>query len=209
MDSIETMDAIDIFTIVQAFSNSAFVPQTPTNDENIWSKRILPAILNNMNLTQLQPSDFTWLPFTLQLVVLGHFDQGLISRVFSSSYLDGYLNRDKLTILDLYKLLILYQTVAMNQNIDINPDLKLKMASVCKRYMDEMPPCDIQLDLIEHIGRACVLTNVQTKYMHLLPTLVKINKQTGHFEKFADEISRDENGFIPLGAVPCETNEVL
>lgn len=203
------MDAIDIFTIVQAFSNSGFVPKTPTNDENIWSDRILPAILNNVNLTQHQPSNFTWLPFTLQLVVLGHFDRELISRVFSSSYLDGYLNRDKLSILDLYKVLILYQTVAMNQSIDINQDLKLKITGVCKRYMDEMPPCDIQLDLIEHIGRACVLTNVQTKYMHLLPTLVKINKQTGHFEKFTDEISRDENGFIPLEAVPCGTNEVL
>lgn len=209
VDSIQTMGAIGIFTIVQAFANSGFVPQTTANDQNIWSERILPAILNNVNLTQLQSSNFTWLPFTLQLVVLGHFDRELISRVFASSYLDSYLNRNRLSILDLYKILILYQTVAMHPNIDINQELKLKMVDVCKKYMEEMPPCDIQLDLIDHIGRACVLTNVQTKYMHLLPTLVKINKQTGHFERFPNEISRDENGFIRLDAIPCETNEVL
>lgn len=209
VDSIQTMGAIGIFTIVQAFANSGFVPQTTANDQNIWSERILPAILNNVNLTQLQSSNFTWLPFTLQLVVLGHFDRELISRVFASSYLDSYLNRNRLSILDLYKILILYQTVAMHPNIDINQELKLKMVDVCKKYMEEMPPCDIQLDLIDHIGRACVLTNVRTKYMHLLPTLVKFNKQTGHFERFPNEISRDENGFIRLDAIPCETNEVL
>lgn len=209
VDNIQTMDASDLFIIVQAFANSGLIPQTAANDENIWSERILPAILGNVNLTRLQSSRNMWLPFTLQLVVLGHFDRELISRVFNSSYLDNYLNRNKLSILNLYKILILYQTVAMHPNIDINQDLKLKMADVCKKYVDEMPSCDIQLDLIDHVGRSCVLTNVTTKFMHLLPTLVKINKQTGHFEQFPNEISRDENGFIPLDAVPCGTNEVL
>lgn len=120
------------------------------------------------------------------------------------------MNRDKLTVLDLYKVLVLYQTVAMQPHIDIDrSELKAKMADVCKRYVDEMPPCDIQLDLIEHIGRAYVLTNVRTKYMHLLPTLVKINNQTGHFERFDSETRRDSDGFIPLEAVPCQTNETL
>lgn len=201
------MCATDLFIIVQAFANSGFVPQAAANNENIWSHRVLPAILNNVKSTQA--SKFTWIPFTLQLAVLGHFDQELISRVFNTTYFDSYLSRNKLTILDLYKLLILYQTVAMNPNIDINHDSKLKMIDVCKRYMEEMPACDIQLDLIEHVGRACVLTNVRTEYMHLLPTLVKVNKQTGHFEKFPSEIGRDEDGFIPLEAVPCEANEVL
>lgn len=207
VDNIETMCATDLFIIVQAFANSGFVPQAPANDENIWSDRILPAILNNVK--QTQASKYTWIPFTLQLVVLDHFDSELISRVFNTTYLDGYLNRDRLTILDLSKLLVLYQTVAMNPNIDINDDSKQQMIDVCKRYMDEMPACDIQLDLVEHIGHSCVLTNVRTKYMHLLPTVVKVNQQTGHFVKFPTEIARDENGFILLEAIPCETNEVL
>lgn len=207
VDNIETMCATDLFIIVQAFANSGFVPQTALNDANIWSDRILPAILNNVK--QTQKSQYTWIPFTLQLAVLGHFDCELIDRVFNATYLDGYLNRDRITILDLYKLLILYQTVAMNPNVNISHDSKLKMIDVCKRYMEEMPECDIQSDLIEHIGRACVLTNVRTEYMHLLPTLVKVNKQTGHFEEFSKNIGRDENGFVPLEAVPCETNEIL
>lgn len=207
VDNIETMCATDLFIIVQAFANSGFVPQAASTNENIWSDRVLPAILNNVK--SAQTSQFTWIPFTLQLAVLGHFDRELISRVFNTTYLDNYLNRDRLTILDLYKLLILYQTVAMNPNIDIDQDAKLKMTDVCKRYSEEMPACDIQLDLFEYVGRACVLTNARTKYMHLLPTLVKVNKQTGHFENFPNEIGRDENGFIPLEAVPCAANEVL
>lgn len=210
VDNIHTLNATDIFIIVQAFANNNFLPQTTANSENIWSERILPAILNNPTLSQLQASSSTWLGFTLQLVVLGHFDRELISRVLSSSYLDNYLNRSKLSILDLNKILILYQTVAMQSNIDINNvDLRLKIVDACKKYVEQMPACDIQLDLIDHIGQACVLTNVRTKYMHLIPTLVKINKQTGLVEQFPKEIGRDKNGFIPLEAVPCAENEIL
>lgn len=210
VDSIHTLSSPCIFTIVQGFSNSGFVPQTTDNDKNTWSESILPAILNNINLTQREPSNFTWLPFTLQLAVLGHFDQELISRVFNPSYVDNFLNRDKLSILDLNKVLILYQTVVMQPNININQvELKIKMADACKEYMEQMPTCDIQLDLIDHIGRAFVLTNVRTKYMHLLPTMVKINKHTGQFERFSNDIDRDENGFIPFEAIPYEPNEVL
>lgn len=213
VDDIQTMSSNDIFTIVQAFANSGFLPHALASDEkSIWSERILPAILSNVHLAQFQPSSFTWLRFTLQLAVLGHFNQELISRVFSPAYLDGYLNRDKLSILDLYKVLILYQTVAMQPNIDeINQasDLKPKMAEVCKKYMEQLPSCDVQLDLIDHFGRSCVLTNVRTKYMHLLPTLVKINKANGQFEPFPNDITRSANGFIPLEAVPCGINEVL
>lgn len=211
MDNIQTIRSHDIFTIVQAFASNGCVPQALANDKSVWSERILPAILSNDNLAQLQPSSFTWLLFTLQLAILGHFDRDLISRVFSPAYLDTYLDRDKLSILDLYKVLILYQTVAMQPNInEVNQtDVKHKIAAVCKKYMEQSPSCDIQLDLIDQIGRSCVLTNVQTKYMHLLPTLVKINKTNGQFEPFSRKIVRDENGLVPLEAVPCGANEVL
>lgn len=211
MDSIQTMTSNDLFTIVQAFANAGYVPQTVASDKNIWSDRILPAIMNTIELAQLHPSSPTWLPFTLQLAVLGHFDRELIARVFESNYLNEYLNRDKVSILDLYKVLVLYQTVAMQPNMDaINQtDVKVKIADVCKRYVEEMPSCDVQLDLIDHIGQSCVLTNVRTKFMHLLPTLVKINRTNGQFEPFTSQIIRDKNGFIPLEAVPCDTNEIL
>lgn len=210
VDNIHTYDLATIFTIVQGFANSGFVPHAAGNSENVWSERILPAILSNNNLTKLEPSNFTWLQFTLQLAVLGHYNHELISRVLSSTYLDSFLARDKLTILDLNKILILYQTVAMQPNVDLNQvELKMKMTDVCKRYVEQMPSCDIQLDLIDHIGRPCVLTNVRTKYMHLLTTLVKINKQTGTLERFSNGIERDKNGFIPLEAIPCASNEVL
>lgn len=210
VENIQTLRADSVLTIVQAFSSCNFIPQTADNDTTMWSERILPALLNNRNLTERNPSQSSWLLFTLQLAILGHYDQELISRVFSSAYLDSYLTRDKLSILDYSKILILYQTVAMQPNIDLDQvDLKKKMSNLCQRYVDEMPSCDIQLDLIDHIGQSFVLTNVRTKYMHLLPILVKINKQTGHFERFANEFGRDKDGFIPLERIHCEPNEVL
>lgn len=198
-----------MFTIIQAFANNLYVPEGTNTEDNIWAQQILPAILNNENMKQLQPSYNMWLPFTLQLVTLGHFDEALISRVLSTAYLDKYINRKDITILDLYKVLVLYQTVAMQPNVDttfVEPKL---IENVFKRYADQMPSCDIQTDLIEHVGKASVLTNIRSKYMHLIPTLVKINKATKHLECFPDDIVRDADGFISLDSVPCGENEQL
>lgn len=202
------MSSFEVFTIIQAFANNTFIPESADSNENIWSERILPAILENKNIAQIQPSNHVWLPFTLQLAILGHYDQALITRVLSPSYLKSFIDR-KGKSLDLHKVLILYQTASMQRNIDLScvkPDI---ITSICKKFHDQMPSCDIQLDLIDHIGSSCVMTNVRTKHMHLIPTLVKMNKQTGHLERFSDDITRDENGFISLDAVPCRENEVM
>lgn len=202
------MTASQVFTIIQAFSDNCYVPEKCDNKGNIWSNCVVPALFKNENLAKIQPNSNAWLPFTLQLVILDHFDQELISRVLSRSYLQNYLNRN-IDTLKLYKILILYQTIAMNTNIDVSSvDLKT-ISSVCKRYNEQLEPCDIQQDLIENIGEDFVLTNVRTKYMHLIHTLIKINKQTGRFQQFSNNIRRDEDGFISLDDVSCSGNESL
>lgn len=208
--SCRTMSSLEIFTIVQGFANNCFIPETADNNEPVWTNRILPEILANQNLAKFESSNNLWLQFTLQLAVLGHFDQNSIARVLNASYLKRYLERNDLNTLDLYKILILYQTVAMHPDIDMHSLTDSNtILNVCKMYAEQMPSCDIQLDLIDHYGTSFVLTNVRTKFMHLIPTLVKINKQTGHFERFSDNISRDGNGFILLDKIPCHDNEVL
>lgn len=204
-----TMTSFELFTIIQAFANNCFIPESQESNENVWKNRILPEILANENLIQIEPSSNVWLPFTLQLVILGHFDQTLISRVLSTSYLNEYLRRKDLSALDLYKILILYQTVAMNPDTDKTALDSKMILKVCQRYTEQIPTCDIQTDLIDHYGKSCVLTNVRTKFMHLIPTLMIINKETGHIEKFPDDIERDDNGFILLDEIPCLENEVL
>lgn len=208
VDSCRTMTSFEVFTIVQAFANNFYVPEHP-EDSNIWSNRIVPAILANENLAKIQSNNYVWLPFTLQLVILGNFNQELISRALGSSYLESYLSRKDLSAHDLYKILVLYQTVSMQSNIDLSTVDKKTISKVCKRYNDLLPSCDIQLDLIDHLGSKSVLKNVRTKHMHIIHTLVKLNKETGHIELFSDEISRDEDGFVPLESVHCKDNEVL
>lgn len=200
------MSSPNVFGIIQAFANNCYVPES---DENIWSERILPAILANDNLAKVQATSYTWLQFTLQLVVLGYFDEKLISRVLSSSYLESYLKRTDLSILDLNKVLILYQTVSMRSDIDLSFVDSRIIDDICKMYTDRLPPCDIQEDLIDRLGKQCVLTNVRTKHMHIISTLVKINKKSGHFEPFSQNIVRNQDGFISLTDIPCDKHELL
>lgn len=209
VNGCRTMSSLEIFTIIQAFANNSFTPESDDDDGKLWMDQILPEILANENLARIDQSSRVWLPFTLQLVVLGHFDQQLISRVLSESYLKTYLERKDLDTLDLYKILILYQTVAMQNQTNTTSIQTQAIQDICRRYAEQMPSCDIQLDLIDHYGKSCVLINVRTKFMHLIPTLVKINKDTGHFERFSDDIPRDQNGFILLENVACPENEVL
>lgn len=207
VDMCRTMSPVNVFTIIQAFANNCYVPES---DENIWSERILPALLENEGLAKIQPNSNAWLPFTLQLAILGYFDKKLISRVLSPSYLDNYSNRKDLTFLDLNKILVLYQTVAMRPDIDLSFVDPRLISHVCKRYNEQRPPCDIQEDLIDCIGRVCVLSNVRTKYMHIIHTLVKFNKETQQFEEFPQALTRSQDdGCIQLDDIPCRDNEVL
>lgn len=202
------MSPFEIFTIAQAFANNCYIPES-SEESGIWLNRIVPAILANENLANIQSNNYVWLPFTLQLVILGHFNQELISRVLCSSYLEDYLRRKNLSAHDLYKILVLYQTASMQSNIDVTDVDKKTISKVCKKYVELLPSCDIQHDLIDHMGRKSVLTNVRTKHMHIIHTLVKLNKETGHIELFPDEIPRDSDGFVALEDVPCKDNEVL
>lgn len=208
VESCQTMTSFEVFTIVQAFANNCYIPES-SECSDIWSKRIVPAILANTNLAQIQPNNYVWLPFTLQLVILGHFDHELISRVLSPSYLESYLSRKDLTAHDLYKILVLYQTASMQSNINLSAVDKKAITKVCKNYIEQLPACDIQLDLIDHLGRMSVMTNVRTKHMHIIHTMVKFNKETENIEQFSDEITRDIDGFVSLEDVPCKDNEVL
>lgn len=206
VDICRSMSPISVFTIIQAFANNCYVPNDP---ENIWSERILPALLANEGLVKIQADSYAWLPFTLQLAVLGHFDEKLISRVLRPSYLDTYLKRKDLSVLDLNKILILYQTVAMESGIDTSFVDSKMVSDICKRYNEQRSPCHIQEDLIDRMGRASVLTDVRTKHMHIIHTLVKLNKETLEFETFPRTIKRDQYGFIPLADIPCGQNELL
>lgn len=209
VDICRTITHQQLFTIVQAFANNCYIPRNPIDYDKIWSDKILPTLLSNENLTQIRPDNATWMQFTLQLAILGHFNKELISRVFSKSYLQTYLSRKDLSVLDLYKILVLYQTVSMRSNADLTGADTKTISDICKRYVTEIPACNIQLNLLTQFGKQMVLTNVRTKHMHIIHTLLKVNKKDGVLQLFTEDIKRDTDGFVALENVPCNDDEML
>lgn len=202
------MNLNHLFTIVQAFANNCFIPES--NDGNYtWHDHILPALLSNEHLNHVSATSYIWLPFTLQLMILGHCDPKRILHVLSSPYLEEYLNRKNLSALDLSKILILYQTASMQPNVDLSSIDKNSIDNLLVKYKSNVPPCNIQMHLSEYFDKNFVLTDVRTKFAHWIPTLMKIDKKTLDFLSFSDGLGRDQHGFIPLDSIPCKENEIL
>lgn len=199
------MELQTLFTIVQAFANNVY----EFTDKDIWSTQVVPAIINNENLINVPSTSRTWMHFTLQLMVLEHYNQKLITRVLSSPYLDTYLNNDNLTLLDLHKVLILYQTAAMQPGIDVNCVKQKVINEVFEKYAKKISSCEVQDLLMQEIRNGFAISNIRTKYSHLIQTLVKINKSTMDFEHFPGDLPRDENGFVSLDDVPQSKDELL
>lgn len=109
-------------------------------------------------------------------MILGHFDQNWISHVLKSSHLTEYLNRPNGSLFDLSKLLILYQTAAMNPNISMDAVGKHLIEDTFYKYTQETK-CLLRSE-IEQSEAGFVLSNVRTKFLHWIPTLMKINTET-------------------------------
>lgn len=202
------MNLKHLFTIIQAFSNNCFTPES-IDGSYTWNNHILPALLSNEHLNKVSSTSHVWLPFTLQLMILGHYDSKRISHVLSARYLEDYLNRKNLTALDLSKILILYQTASMLPNMDMSSIDKSSIDNLLVKYRAKVTPCDIRMHLSQYLGENFVLTDVKTKFAHWIPTLIKINKESMDFVHFSDEIKRDQYAFALLNDIPCGKNEQL
>lgn len=196
------MDLKHLFTIIQAFANNSHIPFK----EETWFAGILPAILSNTNLQSIKADSRFW--FTLQLMILGHYDENAIKIVLNSNYLNEFLARKGISTMDLHQILIFYQTAAMQSTNNISLVDTKTIINIFKCYAARLPVCHIQKALLEELGPDRILRNVKTKYYHLIPTLVKMNKKELHFESFA-EMDRDANGFVALEDVTCGENELL
>lgn len=202
----QELPADKLFTVVQSFSNNSYIPKT-TENPDIWSKELLPAILANEQLSTIDTSSIIWLQFPLQLMTLGHFDQKLISHVLSSSYLTAYLNRPYCSRLDQSKLFILYQTAAMNPNISMDAVDKDLIEETLYKYTQHQK-CLLRSEL-EESEAGFILSDVRTKFLHWIPTLMKINTETWTLQRIEDNYQRDKYGFVALDDVKCEENEKL
>lgn len=203
-----TMNLQELFTIVHAFANNGCLPKSV--DYSIWKSHILPNIMKNQNLAKMPPTSRKWLQFVLQLMVLDHYEQDLIDRVLSKEYLDKYFhNNERSLLLDYYQTLAVYQTAAMRPEIDLNCVQKNVLEEILSSYTARAGHCEIQEALIQLTGSDFVVTNVRTKYYHLLPTLMKINTKTLSFQRFSVNLRRDNKGFVSLDDIPCAGDEQM
>lgn len=211
VDCCKTMNLHSLFTIVQAFANTCYTSKVEDDtryDSDIWSTEIIPAILQNENLSKVSPTSSVWLQFTLQLMILDHFDQELITRVLSTSYLNNYLKNRNENPLDLYKVLTLYQIAAMRPGIDVGCIDKNVLNDIFVKYADLTSKCEIQ-KMLSQADNNLALINVRSKYSHLIPSLVKIDKNNMFLVPFSSNLPRDEYGFVSLDDIPCSANEQL
>lgn len=205
VDSCRTMGLKNLLTIIQAFASNFYTQCNENENEKLHSV-ILPTMLSNEHLTSINAEARVWL--ALQLMTLGYFDQKLIKSAFNSNYLDQFLCRKNIPLVDLLKVLIFYQTSAMNSPDNISSIDENQITAILEIYVSRLQPCPIQTSLIEELRTDLVLTNVRTKYSHLIRTLVKVNKETSMFVPFP-EMKRDSSGLFPLDDIPCKENEVL
>lgn len=206
-DYCRTMHTTDIFTVIHAFSGSCYVPE-PAENPNIWTTDLLPAILQNEQLSSIDAASSYWLHFTMHLLTLNHFDATLVGRVLSRAYLATFLKQSKAYSLDLSKVFIVYQTAAMNPSFALDSADKDVLEEHFRSYSSHIT-CPLQKPLIEALGADYILTNVRTKYTHWIQTLMKINKTTWTLEKMPANVARDEHGFVQLEDITCMEDEQL
>lgn len=204
-EEIPTLQAEPLFTIVQAFASASFNPLE-------WTTAILPKILQNENLLQMPTLHTTWLQFTLQLIVFGHFDRRLIELVLSESFLEFYLKQHSANTTDHLKLLILYQNVVSNnERYPTEPFIitgQKIIESILASYLSKQTRFPFRSFLEFQLGEGCVLTRVKTKYGHFMQHLVKMNCDTGEFVPF-QKYKTSEEEVTEFEDIECNAREKL
>lgn len=187
-----------LFTVVQAFASAGYKPVN-------WEEIILPAILENVRSKKQNPKHPTWLQFTLQLILLDHFEIEFVERVLCGEYLSEYMQRNNFSDTDLLKLVILYHE--SNRFDRCNVDHQY-LQSIVGTYLQKQIENPFQNALINRLGTEKCLFNVRTKYGHCIQNLIKYDIDKQQFNSF-DAVQRDSIGFVELDQIDCMSNERL
>lgn len=187
-----------VFTFVQAFAMAAY---RPTN----WTEAILPPILENVNGKIPNKKHPTWLQFTLQLILMGHFEVELVERVLCKEYLIEYMQRNNFANTDVLRTVILYHEACRHLNCNIDHEY---LQSIVRTYLQKPTDNPFKNALTDKLGAEKCLFNVRTKYGHCIQNLVKYNIETEEFCSF-NAVQRDGTGFAELEHINCKSNERL
>lgn len=187
-----------VFTIVQAFALAGYRPMN-------WTAAILPAILENVKGKMQDTKHPTWLQFTLQLILMDHFDVELVERVLQKEYLAEYMQRNNFLKKNALRIVILYHEACRHDECNIDHEY---MQSIVRNYLRNQSDNPFQNTLTDKLGTEKVLFNVRTKYGHCIQNLLKYNIKSREFCSF-DAVQRDSTGFAELEHINCESNERL
>lgn len=188
-----------VFTIVQAFAMAAYQPQN-------WKETILPAILENVTSKNQNTKHATWLQFTLQLILLDHFEIELVERVLRKEYLIEYIHRNNFTDTDFLKIVILYHEACQHgEACRIDHEY---LQSIVGTYLRKQPDNPFQHALTNKLEAEKCVFNVRTKYGHCVQNVVKYDVRKRQFGSF-DAVQRDSSRFIELDRINCSSSERL
>lgn len=165
----------------------------------------MPAILKNVTDKVQNLKHPTWLKFTLQLILLDHFENEFVERVLRKEYLTNYMQRNNFSDSDYLKLVILYHEACQHGECRINHEY---LQTVVGTYLGRKSDNPFQHALSNKLGTEQCLFDVRTKYGHCVQNLVKYDVGKRQFVSF-DAVQRDSTGFAVLDQVKCTNSERL
>lgn len=204
LPDIKTLDPDILFTVVQAFSLAKFVP-------SFWNTEIVPEILKHDEFIK-STLHTKWFQFTLQLIVLGHFDRRLTELVLSKGYLKKYFQQQKCDVTDYLKVLILYQNVVDYNATNVGSPFVIsghqEIDGAMKAYLDKQTFYPFQSFLEFQLGEDYVLTRVTTKHGHYMQHLLKWNREKRALMPLT-EYKPSDGELVRFEDVKCSDQEVL
>lgn len=168
----------------------------------------MPGLLANKELETIPENHSTWLQYALQLIVLNYFNQALIERVLSESYLTEFLKQNNVTVTDYLKILILYQEACTHKGFNQSAIHQKSIDQIINLYLQKQTTTPLRKALETELGEGFVLSNIRTKCGYFIQHVVKYSKTTNGFIAFKP-IETDSMGLISLENIICDENEQL
>lgn len=170
-----------------------------------WWEKIMPGMMENIRVRNLNPNNATWLQFTLQLILLNHVEVDLVERVLHKDYMTAYLGHSKFSDTQYLKLVILYHEACHHGKCAIDHEY---LQTLVGDYLTKQSNNPLQSALTTKLGPDNCIFNARTKYGHCIQNLVKFDIEKRQFVPF-DEVQRDSFGFAELNKISRTSCERL
>lgn len=166
---------------------------------------MIPAALKNVNNKIQNPKHPTWLQFTLQLILLNHFEIKFVEQVLCKEYLTEYLLRNNFTDADYLKIVILFHEACRHSKCSFDQEF---LQTIVDTFLKKQCSNPFEHALTSKLEAKRCLFNARTEHGHCIQNLLKYDVVQQQFCSF-DAVQRDPNGFADLNQIACSDTERL